>query len=103
MELFLILFPFLLVPYGMAHIFNRKNGKNKWLTYILTVITLIIYTILFDVISVYFESEKKGFLCRPPTFILPLLLSPLLIFIQYVCNVSIIKTVKFDNEDNKIV
>ena len=102
MKLFLILFPFLLVPYCMAHIFNRINGKNKWLTYILTVITLLLYAILFDVISVYFETEKKGFLCRPPTIILSILLSPLVIFIQYVCNVSIIKKVKFDTKDNKI-
>ena len=84
----------------MAHLFNRMNWTHKWLTYILTIITLIIYSILFDVISNYFEVENTGFLCKPPTVMLPILFSPILILIQMVCNVGIIKTIKFEKRND---
>ncbi len=92
------LIPLFLVPFGVAHLFNRVNvlTSRKGFSYFITLVVLGGYSIGFDLINSYFESPHAGFLCRPPSLFLIVLCSPLIVLVQYLFNCAIIKTVKFD-------
>lgn len=100
MKAILMLAPFILIPYIIAHIFNRMNYSNKVITYILCILVSIGYSILFDFISIsYLSDNNSKYACRYPLFLLPIIYSPFLILLQFLFNKAIIKSVKYDDND----
>lgn len=100
MKAILMLIPFILIPYIIAHIFNRMNYSNKGMTYILCILISIGYSILFDFINISYVSENNTQpACRYPLFLLPIFYSPFLMLLQLLFNKAIIKSIKYDDND----
>jgi hypothetical protein len=79
----------------MAHLFNRFGYTYKGLTYVFTIIAALVYSILFDWISSYFQAETNKIRCHFPLMIFPIFFSPLIIFLQYYFN----KIILWDDND----
>ncbi|CAM3991858.1 hypothetical protein FLSI110296_07975 [Flavobacterium sinopsychrotolerans] len=101
MEGILIFAPFFLIPYIMAHIFNRVNYSNRWMTYIFSGIVNLAYSVLFDFISSYLKEDKSQPVCHFPLFLFPIFFSPFLILLQFMFNKAIIKSVKYKRNDSQ--
>jgi H+/Cl- antiporter ClcA len=99
MTTILIFAPFFLIPYIMANIFNRIDYSNRWMTYITSGIANLAYAVLLDLINSYLK-DKSHTACHFPLFLFPLLFSPILILLQFMFNKTIIKSVKYENDDS---
>jgi hypothetical protein len=100
MTILFLLIPLFLVPYGVAHLFNRVRVlvTRTGFSYLISILVLGGFAIGFDLITSYFAPPTTAFICRPPTLLLLLPCSPIILLTQYLCNCALIKTVIFDSE-----
>jgi len=100
MTALLIFGPFVLIPYIMAHLFNREDYSKRWLTYIFSGMACLGYSVLYDLISAHFSPHSNQPRCHFPLFLFPIFFSPFLILLQFIFNKAIIKPVKYEDDDN---
>nr|WP_315148726.1 hypothetical protein [uncultured Flavobacterium sp.] len=79
----------------MAQLLSQVGYKNKGLTYVYTLIDALVYSILFDWISSYFQAESNKIRCHFPLVISPIFFSPINIFLKYYFN----KIILWDDND----
>jgi chromate transport protein ChrA len=101
MTAILIFGPFFVIPYIMAHIFNRFDYSERWMTYIFSGLANLAYAVLFDLISSYLKENKTQPVCHFPLFLFPLFFSPFLILLQFMFNKAIIESIKHEDDDNE--
>ncbi|HRA73050.1 MAG TPA: hypothetical protein PLB11_09540 [Flavobacterium sp.] len=94
MLVILTFMPFFLIPYIMAHLF-KGDYSHRGLTYVFTIIVALVYSVLFDWISSYFQDESNRTRCHFPLIIFPIFFSPIIIFLQYYFN----KIILWDDND----
>ena len=91
----LTILPFFLIPYIMAYLF-KSDYSHRRLTYVFTIIVALIYSVLFDWISSYFQEEATQMRCHYPLILFPIFFSPIILFLQYYFN----KIIIWDDSDN---
>jgi len=97
--IFLLLTPYLLMPWLVSFFFRRYQWGPMVLSYLLTAVSAILYTFLLQELAVPASNPKGGGICAPPVLFIIIPLLPLSLAFQALFN----KVVKPRNLSHQLI
>lgn len=97
MELKYLLFltPYIIIPLLVSRLFRRYKLALRILSYLLTTITIILYTLLLQTLAMPAPAEKGGYICAPPVMIIIVPLLPISLLVQAISSSVLKAKLKF--------
>jgi hypothetical protein len=82
LEYLLFLTPYIVIPLVVSRLFRRYKLALRILSYLLTTVIIILYTILLQILAIPAPAEKGSYTCVPPVMIIIVPLLPIGLVVQ---------------------